>query len=373
MKTFYLDHAASTPLAAEVAAAMAEVAGQTGNASSQHAAGRALRDHLDVARETVAQELGCLFGEICFTSGGTESGNLALLGLALANPSRREILVSASEHHCLLSPAPVLSRLGITLRTVRADRYGRIDLTSLQEMASDQTLAIAAMHANNELGTRNDLVGVRGICEQVGALLIVDAVQTLGRESLHGSAWKADILFGSAHKFNGPKGVGVLFVRAGTPFEALLRGGGQERDLRAGTENVSGIVGLAAALRRGAISAPVELRERLAAGLPARFMRTVPPEVPTLPGHLHVIAPGIPAEQMLIALDRRGVFASSGAACSAGSSEPSHVLLAAGYDAQTSAQGIRFSLGPELSLDDVKEAARRITEAAEDIWSRQKG
>lgn len=378
MKRIYLDHAATTPLDPRVLEAMQPWLSAVGNPSSGHQEGRRAKEAIDIAREIVAESLDCLFGEVCFVSSGTEAANLALLGSALGTTSsRRKILFGASEHHCVLHVAPLLERLGFEVVEIPCDREARISAESLAVLLDDETLSVAVMHANNELGTLNDISSLVRLAHQAGAAFFCDAVQTVGQLPVTMSGM--DYLSFSAHKFNGPKGIGALCVQAGAPMEAVIRGGGQEREVRAGTENVAGIVGLGEALR----IAGLEMRERqtrkaiaraafvdkLKTDLPeARFST---PELPELKGHVHLRIPGIRAENILIALDRAGISASSGAACSSGSIEPSHVLLACGYSQSEAEGGLRFTFGHENTPAEGVLAAESLTREARRILSRQ--
>lgn len=342
-----------------------------GNPSSLYAEGRRARQAVDLAREAVSEAMGCLFAELLFTSGGTEAANMALVGAALANEDARRsrILLGAAEHHCVLHTKPMLERLGYRVEFLPVDREARLDLDRLEAAVGDDVLLVGAMHANNELGTLNDVAAIAAIVHRRGALLHTDAVQTFGKLPWKVDDLAADLVTVSAHKRNGPKGAGALYLRAGTRLKPFVAGGGQERELRGGTENVAALAGFGAAVRRA--PAPSELseasrvlRDRLLA------MGAVPTAADPLPTHVHVRFPGIPAETLLIVLDRMGVNASSGAACSSGSVEPSHVLLACGYTEQEAKEGVRFSLGLETSRADVEEAAGRIEEAVNGLRPR---
>ena len=371
----YLDHAATTPLAASVREAMLPwLTGGFGNPSSLHADGRRAKDAIDSAREALSTALGSLFAEALFTSGGTEAANLAILGTALQHQDspRRRILLGAAEHHCVLNTAETLAALGFEVRVIPVDREARIDLNWLEDHADDNVLLVSVMHANNEFGTINDVHTVADLAHAKGALYHTDAVQTFLAPGLE---WKvqdldADLVTVSAHKINGPKGVGAIYTRAGVKLKPLIAGGGQEREVRGGTENVLGIVGLGAAINRRLAPIRLEanprdvLREKLIA---MGAVLSVSTNTPMLRGHLHVRFPGIDAETMLIVLDRLGVSASSGAACSSGSVEPSHVMLAAGYTQDEAKQGVRLSLGRDTSLTEVEEAATRIADALDQI------
>ncbi len=383
MRRIYLDHAATTPLLPEAKAAMdAWLSGSPGNASSLHFEGRAAKQALDAARETLSETLGCLFAEIVFTSGGTEAVNLALLGVALANPDpkRNRVLLSAAEHHCALHTEPILRRLGYRVELLPVGPTTRLAPETLRQALGDDVLLVSAMHANNELGTWQPVPALAVLAHEAGALLHCDAVQSFLTPLPDGSLWDtqtldADLVSVSAHKIGGPQGVGALFVRAGVKLSPLAVGGGQERELRAGTEAGAAIAGFAAAVQ-ALRPRQAELAERKAAAREAflsalnvpEYVPTVPETEPTLPSHLHLRLPGLDAETALIRLDRLGVGASSGAACSSGSLEPSHVLLAAGYDAQAAREGLRFTFGADTSPQDAAEAADRLGQAVEGIW-----
>lgn len=364
----YLDHAATTPLRPEAAEAMREWLGpRFGNPSSLAEEGRRAKMAIDEARETVSAALGCLFAEVIFTSGGTEAANLALLGTALAHREgpRRRVLLGAAEHHCVLHAGEWLRRLGFRVEILPVDRFARVDLDALEDRLADDVLLVAVMHANNELGTIQPVAEVIELARRRGALVFVDAVQSF-LQLPSPVALGADLVSVSAHKVNGPPGTGALFVRAGTPLRPVLVGGGQERELRAGTENVAGIVGFAAAVRAhgpdGRARARDEFVRHLEAVAPVPFVLSVDRDVPCLPGHAHLRFPGFGAESILIRLDRAGVSASSGAACSSGSLEPSHVLLAAGYSPAEASEGLRFTFGLGNDLEQAREAARRLGE-----------
>ncbi|MBS1723762.1 MAG: cysteine desulfurase [Armatimonadetes bacterium] len=371
MKRIYLDHAATTPLLPEAREAMLPWLGSPANPSSLHAEGRAARAAVDNAREVVSGALGCLFGEVVFTSSGTEATNLAILGAALANQdsSRRRVLFSAAEHHCVLNTGPILERLGFEVELVAVDQEGRINVANLVD---DDVLLLAAMEGNNELGTFNDVKRLGAQCHEVGALFFCDAVQTFPY-GLNVDASKADMVAVSAHKLYGPAGAAALFVRAGTPIRAVTVGGGQERDMRAGTENVAGLAGFAAAASWCLGHPEVQDRKRKARDAFAAllsdsgFVPTV--EGANLPGHFHCRYPGIDASTLLIRLDRAGVSASSGAACSSGSIEPSHVLLACGYSELEANEGLRFTFGKDSTIEEAEEAARRVIECKDAVLS----
>ena len=345
-----------------------------GNPSSLHQEGRRARQAIDEAREQVSARFGCLFAEVVFTSSGTEAMNLALAGFALAHRdgNRRRVLMSAGEHHAALHSAPFLRSLGFEVEFVPIDRSGRVELDLLESSLGDEVLLLALMHANNELGTLQPVEVAATLCRSRGVAFVCDAVQTYCRAEVPWTVetLDADLIAVSAHKVNGPKGVGALYVRAGTKLQPLNLGGGQERELRAGTENVAGIAGFGAAVRRPLLGSSGRARAEFFRSLEAsglEFARSVPREAACLSGHAHLRLPGVTAESMLIRLDRMGVAASSGAACSSGSLEPSHVLLAAGFSETEAKEGLRFTFGSETTEDEAREAAGRVADAAQAI------
>lgn len=365
MRRIYLDHAATTPLRPEVLEAMQPwLLQEYGNPSSLHAEGRAAKHAIDQAREIVSNALDAIFAEVIFTGSGTEAANMAIIGAALANedPSRKRILLGAAEHHCVLETAPLLQRLGYSVELIPVDQQAQVTPEKIESLLDQTVLLVAVMHANNELGTINPAKELCDLTHDKGALFFCDAIQTFP----HMSPAKigADMLSLSAHKFDGPKGVGALYVRAGTKIKPLVSGGGQERELRAGTENVAAIVGFGAAVATYKVGLKLEARDAFLQNLSPAFVRTVPDTSKTLPGHAHVRLPGVSAETMLIKLDRLGISASSGAACSSGSLEPSHVLLACGYSQDEAKEGLRFTFGPSTSIEEAIDAALRVNEAS---------
>jgi cysteine desulfurase len=350
----YLDHAATTPVLPEVVRAMEPWIEQNfGNPSSLYMEGREARSAIDAARAELAKAKGCEFGEIVFTSSGTEAANLAVIGAALGNEDarRNRILFSAAEHHCVLNTAPILSRLGYMVELVPVGSDAAPDVNALAQMMGPDVLLVACMAANNELGTITDLEPIRAIATTHGALFYVDAVQVGFVKPIF-----ADLVSYASHKLNGPKGAGALYVRAGTKVKPTALGGGQEREMRAGTEDTAAIAGFAEAVALHGMR-HIEFGEtkRLAAAAfvshlrelnPTGLVFTVDPcRSDIAGGFVHLRFEGAPAESMLISLDRMGVSASSGAACSSGSIEPSHVLLAAGFTPAQAAEGLRFTFG----------------------------
>lgn len=333
-----------------------------GNPSSLHRWGRQARLAIDEARETIASALGCDPAEICFTSSGTEACNLAIIGASLKAPvSRRHLLVSAVEHHAVLNAAEWLRPFGYEVEQIPVDAFGQVEPDEVRRRIRPDTWLVSVMHANNEIGTLQPIKPISAICRERGVLLHVDAVQTFGLLPVKVDELGCDLLSVSAHKLYGPKGVGALYIRAGTPLQPLMVGGGQERERRAGTENVAGIVGFAKAVeiaearREEDARRLTALRDWFIAQVQERIPDTILTGHPVqrLPGNAHCRFVGVPADSLLIALDRAGIAASSGAACSAGSLEPSHVLLALGWDEEAAQQGIRFTLGRHTTHEEL--------------------
>lgn len=360
----YLDHAATTPLRPEVRAAMEPFlnADGFGNASSLHADGQRAKRALDTARERVADALGCQFSEISFTSGGTESDNAALVGVLLANKQRgNHFITTQIEHEAVTGTARFLETLGFRVSYLPVDEFGTVAPQSVADAMAGETVLVSVMHANNEVGTIQPVREIADIVHQRGALLHTDAVQTFGQLPVTVDALGADLLTLSAHKIYGPKGVGALCVRSGIPLEPLLHGGGQERERRAGTENVAAIAGFGEAVRlllpeRDAEAARLTvLRDRLWSGLSSRLPQAVLNGHPArrLPNNLNFSLPGLDAETLLLALDRAGVSASSGSACTSGSIEPSHVLSAMGLPGARLKSALRLTLGRGTTEDEI--------------------
>ncbi len=379
MKRIYLDHAATSPLAPGVREAMEPwISIEFGNASSLYEEGRKAKDAIDQARETVSSSLGCEFGEITFTSSGTEAANLAIYGSALANrnSTRNRILVGAAEHHCVIETQELLSSFGFEVELVPVDSEASIQLTWLEDKIDDRVLLVSAQSANNETGTIQPVKEIAKLCKHAGTMFHCDAVQSFGNQTENTAFMDADLVSISAHKIGGPKGLGALFVRAGIKLTPLLIGGGQEREMRAGTENVAGIVGIGAATnallkdstrierKESARNAFADILE-----LDSNWNPTVKCRDDVLVGHCHGRFKGISAESLLIRLDGVGISASSGAACSSGSILPSHVMKACGYSEQEAKEALRFTFGWNSTVEDATEAALRVLEAVSAVRS----
>jgi cysteine desulfurase len=364
-RIIYLDHAATTALDQRVLAAMLPyLSEQPGNPSSIHQLGRIALHALDDAREAVALVLGCARKEIVFTGGGSESDNLALKGVALAQRQRGKgshIITSAIEHHAVLHAAEYLEQFGFELTQLPVDAAGLVRPDDLRAALRPDTVLVSVMYANNEVGTVQPIAELGAICREGGVPFHTDAVQAAGMLPLDVDGLNVDLLTLSAHKFYGPKGVGLLYVRHGVPLLPQINGGGQERRRRAGTENVPGIVGLAAALtmveeRRPAYVAHLRtLRDRLIDGALARIPQSWlnGDRERRLPNNANLGFDCAESESMLLLLDQQGICASSGSACSSGSLEPSHVLTAMGLSAERATCSLRFSLGQANSVEEI--------------------
>ncbi|MGZ9276380.1 MAG: cysteine desulfurase family protein [Candidatus Limnocylindrales bacterium] len=368
--SIYLDHAATTPLRREVLDAMLPyLTDAFGNPSSAHAYGRAARAALDGAHEQVAADLGAEPREIVFTSGGTEANNLALKGAAWASKARgHRIVTSAIEHHAVGHTLRYLEKFGFEIIELPVDRYGRVDPDQLEAALTDRTIVVSIMLANNEVGTIQPIEEiVSRVRTRSGILLHVDAVQAAPYVALDLDALGADLVSIGAHKFEGPKGVGALYVRHGTHILAQQHGGTQERHRRAGTENVAGAVGLAAAYRLSRAERPATVarlrafRERLTdAVLAVEGTELTGHPTERLPGLLSVIARGTDGFAVSVSLDLEGIAASVGSACTSGSTEVSHVLTAMGYPEDEARGALRLSLGRTTTEDEVTTAIRVV-------------
>ena len=363
----YLDYASTTPLDPRVRDVMLPYLSERfGNPSSVHRTGQDARRAVDAARDIVASTLGCDSGEIYFTSGGTEAANLALLGVLLAareRTGRDGLIVNAAEHHAVLDTAKFARTLGFAVTILPVDSQARISLESLADALTDNVALVSVMHANNEVGTVNPIEKFAALAHARGAVFHTDAVQTLGALPLSVEDLGADLVSVSAHKIYGPKGAGALYVRRGVRLSPWLHGGGQEREKRAGTENVAGIVGFGKAAEllpawRDAESIRLgQLRNAFWDALESRLpgvWRNGPEFGPDrLPGNLNVGFPGGDSETLLLALDGRGIAASAGSACASGSLDPSHVLLAIGLSHAQAQSSLRFSLGRSTTSEEL--------------------
>ena len=366
MERIYLDWAATTVARPEVVEAMVPLLGGAYNPSSAHAEGRAAKAALDAARAEVAAVLGARPREIVFTGGGSEADVLAIVGAARARAGDgKHVVTAVSEHHAVLHAVELLEAEGWSVTRVGVSAQGVVAPEAVAAALRPETTLVSIMLGNNEIGTLAPLAEIAQQVHAVGALLHTDAVQAAAYLDLDVDRLGVDLLALSAHKFGGPKGVGVLYVRSGTPLEPIVVGGGQEHGLRAGTENVAGIVGGARALRLAAAecatTAPrvAGLRDRLETAILQAVPGTRALGAPQarLPHIASLAFPDQPADAILMALDLEGVSASAGSACAAGSLEPSHVVAALGVEARYAPGMVRFSLGRTTTDAEVDRAA----------------
>jgi len=360
----YFDYNATAPLASDAAAMMVRVlTSEFGNASSVHAFGQRAKAIVDDARSEVARLIDAEPSDVVLTSGGTESGNFAPRGAAetLEPTGRRHLIASRIEHEAVLNTLKALERRGWRVTLLPVEPNGLVPVSALEEAITDETAIVSVMHANNEIGTIQPIAALARIAHAHGALFHTDAVQSVGKIPVAVRALEVDMLSLSAHKFGGPKGVGALWIRRGVRLTSSQTGGRQERNRRAGTENVPAIAGLGAAARiaREKIDAghtQAALRDRLERGI----LDAVPgtsingDTSQRVPNTTNISFDGIEAESLLIALDLEGVAVSTGSACSSGSLEPSHVLRAMGGSNARTRNSLRFSLGPENTAAEVE-------------------
>ncbi len=363
MRRVYLDYAATTPTHPEVLTAMHEFFSETfGNPMSLYGSGRLAQEALDKARTTVAQALGAHPEEIIFTSGGSESDNAAIKGIAYARKDAgTHIVTCAIEHHAVMEPCHFLKKQGFEVTYVPVDHYGLVDPDDVRKAITDKTILVSIMHANNEIGTIEPIEEISAICREKGVCMHTDAVQSFGALDLDVNRLGVDLLTLSAHKFYGPKGVGVLYVKKGTRIVPLIHGGGQESNRRASTHNMPGIVGCAKAVeltvkeRKERIQHSQRLRDKLVGAV----MNTIEdaklnghPEK-RLPHNCHFIIKYVEGESMVLKLDALGIEAATGSACSSGSLEPSHVLIAIGIPREEVHGSIRMTVGRLTTENDI--------------------
>jgi len=359
----YLDYNATTPVTPAVVEAMLPFLGQEfGNAGSVHTPGQRARAAVETARASVAALIGAQPSEIVFTSGGTEADNLALFGSVAAGVKpQKHVITTAIEHHAILHTCEELEREGVDVTIVPIRRSGVVDPEEIRRALRPETVLVTVMHANNELGVVQPIQEIARIAQQAGVRFHSDAVQSAGKVLLDVDRLGVDLLSISAHKFYGPKGVGALYVRTGTPLTPRSFGGHAERDRRPGTENVPGIVGMgkAAELARTLLKEDSERIGRLRDRLETALLERIPLALVNgdrgyrVPNTASVSFPGAGGEALLISLDLQGIACSTGAACSSGSTEPSHVLLALGLTREEARSTLRFSLGRPTTSDEI--------------------
>ena len=374
----YLDNAATTAVRPDVLSKMLPFfTKKAGNPSSIHSAGRETRKAVENARRQVATALHAEAREIFFTAGGSESDNWAIR-CAAAETGKKNVITSAVEHHAVLHSCRVLERDGFRVTYLPVDENGLISPDDVRRALTDDTALISIMAANNEVGTLEPVREIGRIAREAGVLFHTDAVQAAGAVPIDVNDWNADLLSLSGHKFHGPKGVGALYIRKGTRIHNLIEGGAQERGLRAGTENVPGIVGMGDALSLAAAELPeytarvTTLRDRLIQGV----LSTVPEARlnghPTLrlPGNANFSFPGVEGESLLMRLDLAGIACSSGSACTSGSLEPSHVLSAMGLSPDMARSSLRFSLGRDNTAEEIDRVLAVLPPIVEDLRAR---
>lgn len=363
MRKVYFDHSATTATAPEVASQMVEYMTNTfGNPSSVHAFGREAKKAIIHARKQVADLIGAQPEEILFTSGGTEGDNMALRGIAEANKKRgKHIITTQIEHHAILHTCEALEKEGYRVTYLPVDEYARVNPQDVADAISDDTILISVMFANNEVGTIQPIAEIGKIAKEKGIYFHTDAVQAVGNYPIDVNEYGIDLLTISSHKFHGPKGIGALYIRKGVRIKPILFGGAQEKTLRPGTENTSGIVGLgkAAELAQAELTDKInrvqKLRDKLIAGITERIPEAKLNGHPMLrmPGNVNFSFRYIEGESLLLNLDLKGIAASSGSACTSGSLDPSHVLLAMGITHEIAHGSLRLSLGRENTEEDV--------------------
>ena len=372
MKRIYLDHAATTGLNAAVLAKMTPYFSEVfGNPNSQHAFGRESVKAVDEARDAIAALIGAKPNEIYFTSGGTEADNWAIRGAAHAYGSRgKHLIISAIEHPAMITTAKELEKEGFEVSLAPVDEFGTVDLKKLEELIRPDTIFIGIMTANNEIGTLQPIREISEIARAHKIVFFTDAVQAAGALKLDVNEPRVDMMSFSGHKFYGPKGIGVLYIRSGLKIGRIITGGHQERSMRGGTTNVPSVVGMAEAFRLA--NEHIEENKAYVSSLRDRFISRVLKEIPyvKLNGHPQNRLPSnanfsfryIEGESLLFSLDLSGIAVSSGSACSSGSLEPSHVLLATGMSEGLAHGSIRFSFGKENTAEDVDYTVDRLKE-----------
>lgn len=372
MKHIYLDHAASTPIHPDVVQTMMHVMGnQYGNASSVHYFGREAKRLVNGARDTIATRMGCRADELVFTSGGTESDNLALFGAAEARKTRgRHIITTAVEHHAVLHTCERLEQKGFEVTYLPVDSTGRVDPGQLAEAIRPDTILVSVMYGNNEVGTLQPILEIGEMTRERGILFHVDAVQVLGSIPISCRDLPVDLMSFSSHKINGPQGVGALYVRKDVLLDPIQYGGLQERKRRAGTENMAGIAGFAKAVELAVEERAARnthesmliaaLLEALGERLPSEGFHVNGHPSERLPHIVNISFPEVDSETMLMNLDMEGIAASSGSACTSGSLEPSHVLEAMQLPTTFLRSAIRFSVGMGNTRKEIADVAQKI-------------
>ncbi len=363
MNKVYLDNAATTAVSPAVLEAMLPYFTQCfGNASSIHSTGRDARRAVDAARRQVAAAIGALPQEIYFTAGGSESDNWAIKGAAFARKNKgNHIITSAIEHHAVLHTCQWLEKQGFTVTYLPVDEFGRVSVADVEKAITDKTILITIMTANNEIGTIQPIAEIGRLAKEKGILFHTDAVQAIGAIPVDVNAMNVDMLSMSGHKFHGPKGIGALYIRKGVKIDQFMHGGAQERNQRAGTENLAGIVGMGKAIELAVVGLEEnaarmsKMRDKLISTILATIPDTRLNGHPTerLPNNVNISFRYIEGEALLLRLDLAGIAGSSGSACTSGSLDPSHVLLAIGLPHEIAHGSLRLSLGTDSTEADV--------------------
>lgn len=371
-KYIYMDNSATTQVKQEVLDEMLPYFSiNYGNPSSIYALGGKSKNAVEVAREKIAKAIGANANEIFFTAGGSESDNWALKGIAFANRKKgNHIITSKIEHHAILHTCQYLEKEGFRVTYLDVDKYGTVDLEQLKNSITDDTILISIMFANNEIGTIQPIKEIGQIAKEKGIYFHTDAVQAIGHVKIDVNDLNIDLLSMSAHKFYGPKGIGVLYIRKGVKIDPLITGGAQERNRRAGTENVPGIVGMGKAIELAydnleeSNARLIKLRDRLINKILDRidYVRLNGHPTNRLPGNVNVCFEFIEGESLLLSLDMEGIAASSGSACTSGSLEPSHVLLAIGLPHEIAHGSLRLSLGDFNTEEEIDYVVDKLVE-----------
>ncbi len=369
-KRIYLDNAATTPVKKEALDAMLPYFSEEfGNASSVYSYGRTARSEIEKAKKVVADVLKCTDREIFFTSGGTEADNWALKGIASAFSKKgKHIVTTTIEHHAVLHTAKAMQKMGYDVTYVPVDEDGIINMDELKKAIREDTVLVSVMFANNEIGTIQPIAEIGALCREKGTLFHTDAVQAVGHVEIDVKKMNLDLLSLSAHKFGGPKGVGALYVRKGVKIDNLLHGGGQERGKRPTTYNHVGIIGLAKALELSYANMEeenkrqIEMRDAFIEGISSSIsdVKLNGHRTKRLPNNVNMSFKYIEGESLLLSLDIIGIAASSGSACTSGSLDPSHVLLAIGLDHATAHGSLRLTLGEMNKMEDVETTIKEL-------------
>ena len=364
----YMDNAATTPVANEVLKAMEPYfSKEFGNPNSLYDLGQKARDAVEESRKIVANMINAKPEEIIFTSGGTESDNLAIKGLALGNENKRHVITTKIEHHAVLETCKWLEKNGYEITYLDVDGYGLVNPEDVEMAIRKDTLLVSVMHANNEIGTIEPIKEIGTICRKKGVYFHTDAVQTIGKIPIDVKEMNIDLLSASSHKIYGPKGVGFLYVRNGIKIEPLIHGGGQENKMRSGTENVAGIIGFGAAIKlakknmRTESKTETKLKDYLikeVMKIPKSYLNGY--KTKRLPFNAHFWFSGVEGEAIVMLLDKYGIAASTGSACSSGSLEPSHVLTSIGLNEEQAHGSLRLTIGRQTTFKEIRYTVKAL-------------